>query len=944
MANAQSNYIPQVIPPSPQSQLYEKYVDCPVSYETGVPQIIIPLYEINIDGMKIPINLSYHASGIKYKQFDGDIAVGWVLNPGYRITRVGYNKPDESFDRRSIYDSTQASWYDQFYASFGYYDTTTPDSDTGKYYDSEYDQFTYMLPSRSAHFVISDRYRKEVTILEQENDKIEYLTSPYSVHSDMVEIDQFNITDDKGFQYKMGEKGGIFERTNAYYIPYRSAWPLLKMTSPNNQYVNFEYIQNFQNRTDPNRGMTTFYDEIKHDPYATPAHVVERQISSITCMPFFLSKMETEQEEVKIIRNTASGQNARITSIEIYRKIPNHTLIKKIKFYYSTTLNHCMLNAVEIQGEASSDTQTYKMTYYPGISHAYSYPDQWGYYHQTGLSTDLRDAHWFHYDFANDYGQTSSGFPERIGNRLSYQKDRSSNSSSTLHAYSLKTITFPTQGRWEFDYEPNRYLKSSTQLVFGGGQRIKQITMYSEGTNKAKISQYKYGKNEIGTGIASFHPLAKHFADESLYIEYKDVGSYNRCTPGFIRIYSTDMMGNASMDKHFYIYYPEVAEYIYDEVQRKNNGKTIRTYNEYYPTFRLADVPEKVYLDQQHNTAGSNGNTGAYIDDYRYGFKPRITSTSVFLSNGSNYDLQSKEEYEYLPIGTGKTFQNFMVSKVVFTNQFFTTHEDENQRLYEYKSSLYYHFEYNIYSGREVLTKKINTLFTPQGNVVSTETYQYDSMNRIIKTTQANSANGIIEKTMTYPMASTHPGLVNKNMVSTVIETLTKQNNQETEKVKNIYASNDILPASIQTSSGTLREVVKFDGYNSLGNILGYTGIDNVSTTYVWGYKGNYPIAEIKNAKYSDVSSKINFNTYFNKTTLSDTDINQLMSLQTSLPGSQVTVYTYKPLIGITSITDPKGFRTYFDYDSFGRLKETYFKEGSVKRIIEAYKYNYKNQ
>ncbi|GHV39125.1 hypothetical protein FACS1894179_03540 [Bacteroidia bacterium] len=39
----------------------------------GTPDIQIPLYEIEIKGMKIPIVLTYDASGIKYKQFDGRV-------------------------------------------------------------------------------------------------------------------------------------------------------------------------------------------------------------------------------------------------------------------------------------------------------------------------------------------------------------------------------------------------------------------------------------------------------------------------------------------------------------------------------------------------------------------------------------------------------------------------------------------------------------------------------------------------------------------------------------------------------------------------------------------------------------------------------------------------------------------------------------------------------
>ncbi len=65
-------------------------------------------------------------------------------------------------------------------------------------------------------------------------------------------------------------------------------------------------------------------------------------------------------------------------------------------------------------------------------------------------------------------------------------------------------------------------------------------------------------------------------------------------------------------------------------------------------------------------------------------------------------------------------------------------------------------------------------------------------------------------------------------------------------------------------------------------------------------------------------------------------------TLKKYLPDAEITTYTYKPLVGITSGTDPRGVTTYYDYDDFGRLKETYIIENGVKKILQAYDYHYK--
>lgn len=54
---------------------------------------------------------------------------------------------------------------------------------------------------------------------------------------------------------------------------------------------------------------------------------------------------------------------------------------------------------------------------------------------------------------------------------------------------------------------------------------------------------------------------------------------------------------------------------------------------------------------------------------------------------------------------------------------------------------------------------------------------------------------------------------------------------------------------------------------------------------------------------------------------------------------SEITTYTYKPLIGLTSTTDPKGMTTYYEYDSFQRLK--YIKDQNGN-ILKSYDYHYK--
>ena len=50
-----------------------------------------------------------------------------------------------------------------------------------------------------------------------------------------------------------------------------------------------------------------------------------------------------------------------------------------------------------------------------------------------------------------------------------------------------------------------------------------------------------------------------------------------------------------------------------------------------------------------------------------------------------------------------------------------------------------------------------------------------------------------------------------------------------------------------------------------------------------------------------------------------------------------VTTYTYKPLVGITSITDPSGHSVYYEYNDSGKLKVIRDDKG---KVLKSYDYH----
>ena len=158
---------------------------------------------------------------------------------------------------------------------------------------------------------------------------------------------------------------------------------------------------------------------------------------------------------------------------------------------------------------------------------------------------------------------------------------------------------------------------------------------------------------------------------------------------------------------------------------------------------------------------------------------------------------------------------------------------------------------------------------------------------------------------------------------------------------------NLILPDKVLSSSGTsgLRTDLTYDLYDSKGNIRQYTTFENVRTVYLRSYSGQYPIAEIKNATYDQIKTILG-ETLINR--LSDAIVPSTADMQainnlrknTALKDVHITTYTYKPLVGIQTMTDPSGLTTTYEYDDFNRLKAIKDPEG---KTIESYQYHYKN-
>ncbi|WP_282787599.1 hypothetical protein [Flavobacterium croceum] len=237
-------------------------------------------------------------------------------------------------------------------------------------------------------------------------------------------------------------------------------------------------------------------------------------------------------------------------------------------------------------------------------------------------------------------------------------------------------------------------------------------------------------------------------------------------------------------------------------------------------------------------------------------------------------------------------------------------------------------------------------------SITQEKEYIYDTVNRLpYKEIFKNSKNEIITSTFIYnsivknylfPEFSSvsnsditlSNNLINKKCSDVLLFSKQEKNGTllSTKKYNYSLFNNAILPSTIQSSKGNnnLETKITYNSYDNKGNLTQYTLESGIPVSIIWGYNQTQPIAKIENASYSQVSSYVNNLQTLSNGTNEASLLTALDALRSNLPNAMVTTYTYIPLVGVSTITDPKADRQTFTYDTFGRLQYVKDKNGNI--------------
>jgi YD repeat-containing protein len=148
-------------------------------------------------------------------------------------------------------------------------------------------------------------------------------------------------------------------------------------------------------------------------------------------------------------------------------------------------------------------------------------------------------------------------------------------------------------------------------------------------------------------------------------------------------------------------------------------------------------------------------------------------------------------------------------------------------------------------------------------------------------------------------------------------------------------ANRAYLPSEIQTvkKNGLLETEVKINFYDQYGHPLEVEQPNGLKKSFIYGYNNSQVIAILENVAYGSIPQTLLSDAQSASNTNSEASLlTALSNLRNSpqLADALITTYTHKPLIGISTVTDPRGQRLSYSYDVLNRLVMVKDTEGNI--------------
>lgn len=531
----------------------------------------------------------------------------------------------------------------------------------------------------------------------------------------------------------------------------------------------------------------------------------------------------------------------------------------------------------------------------------------------------------------------------------------------------LKQIIYPTGGIVDFDFESNKYIDEFTSFdengikhveklpQISGGLRIRTINYLDKNSDLVNQKYYRYGDLEEGTGELIVKPkrvsgtdfsfAGETFTQEEVYYHNSNIVASEVKTT-----YQTSSSLNYTYPDGAPIYYTKVTEYLQDFGQK--TGKTVYAY---YPTNKFKPYDYQFY--GAHLVEGTNI---PYIkNNWMVGAQKSIEHYK--FDNELGFKILNKKSFEY----ERYDLPNKLKVAYAFIKKNYHSLTGTSSQLNFYDIDFGQGIvsgQYSLPMGKLLLKKEIVENFNNSGKTTNITNYTYSNSfpTKPSHITTTNSTGEILQKINKY--SYNFDGIYDQMEQANMIDQLVEEINIKTKwgidtelsrkKIHYGYVNEGLgfyAPNSIETSvkGSSLQTELTYSKYDEFGNVLEILPKNGIPTSYIWGYNGLYPVAQLKNVYYDNISNsflpdKNVVDDPINNPTNQAAILNVLSNLRNSYnnPNQLIDTYTYKRGVGVSSITDLNGYSLYYEYDKIGRLINKKDNDGN---FLKTYKYNYAN-
>ena len=499
--NVYRSAIERIVPLSPQASIMQRFGEYTVDYSTGVPDIKIPLYDIQVGEYSHPISIAYHPSGIKVQDISSPVGLGWSLMAGGVITREVRGGVDNGYFKFTSELEVAEDIADYLNIPNSHVAMGEPWASMGagtSFEDSESDRYHYSFCGKSGVF-------------RRKADDYSIVTVPYTPLKVEDYENGFRIIDTDGNSYFFTAEEKQWIEGNGYGY-YTSAWYLTKILLSNKtDSIVFNYIdereyvtQSAQHYVSQGPQLSwniidwriTIYQLSSSNEYATESYFPSGYIHSKTkLLSSIIWKAGTiefsyAQDRQDFVRSGRILHRMTGFKVEHFSDIVLSVELNNNSYFGDDSTNYRLkLESLDIKGNPNSDEKMHYAfsynsvslpEYYEHIHHSNCHEDYWGYYNGTN-----HPLSWI----PQPYNFSINSYPGA---------DRSAdNTGYYTKACILEHVSYPTGGEASFSYEPNRLadgcvwgglrIKSITSIS-GQGESVKQTFEYEEGVASMKIN------------------------------------------------------------------------------------------------------------------------------------------------------------------------------------------------------------------------------------------------------------------------------------------------------------------------------------------------------------------------------------------------------------------------------------------------------------------------